>query len=346
MKRAAENSTSHRAKKIKRTVEKYIKTYNVNEVKKITKSIRKKGFAVVNLRDSIDLQTIRNSIDGEIAKFPEYKDGAIRTPLGGFGAFGNPGSFHNPIVRALRSTAYEKLFPVLDALKPSEEYKKEAIIDRLLVREAGLSPSAESWHRDEAKHALPDDIVLGGWWNFDDKPNYLSCVKGSHKGVHGNKGFAKVSKEQAEEFSAKNIHVEVPPGHVLLFNEQLAHEVLGKKLSYKSYRLFLGWRLTKSTEPLDKELLEKLEKQAAMQIKSGQEPPMWAKLHWTNWVEKLAEFSTNFKDVCTSKMTVNSGKNQGKTFTIVDRHMTSLDTYDLPKYPPYDAQEIGILIPH
>lgn len=335
-----------KARKIRRKVEIFKRNYKFAQVGKIAKSIKRRGFAVVNMGEMENLQVLREKIDKEILNFPEFKENAIRSPLGGFSAYGTPSSFHNPTVRILRMTAYERISAVLDELKPTENHKKEAIIDRLMVRPSGASPSAESWHRDESLFALDDDLVLGGWWNFDDKPNYFSCVKGSHRGVHGNGGFAKVSKEAAEEFSSKNIHVEIPPGHVIIFNEQIAHEVLAKKLKYDSYRLFLGWRITTSEKPLDKDLLSKLDQQCAMMIKSGQEPPMWAKLHWTNWVEKLAKFSENFKKACTQEMTVKTGKNEGKSFNIVHRHMLSLDHYKLPKYPQYDQREIGILTPH
>lgn len=349
MKRAASQQAvrQEKSKKARRVVKKYLEVFHFGEKQLIAKSLQENGFAVVDMDLAANYRAnIRSFIDLEILRFPEFKCDAAREPLGGFAAFGNPASFHNPTVRRLRMESYEKIAPVLDMLKPTEEYKKEAIIDRLMVRPKGASPSAESWHRDESECALHDDIVLGGWWNFDDASSYLSCVQSSHKGMHGNKGFTRVSKEQAEKFSAENIHVEVPPGCVLLFNEQLAHEVLAKKLPYKSYRLFLGWRVTKSVTPLDIDLVQKLEQQAAMKIKSGQESPMWAKLHWTNWVEKLSKFSEQFLPQCTQKMTVKSGKNQGKTYDIVHRHMSSLQSYNLPKYPKYLPQEINILIPH
>jgi hypothetical protein len=332
-------------KRIRIVAPKYQKVYDIDKVDRIAKSIRKRGFAVVNV-GNIRVGEIRNMIDEEIESFPEFIEGASREPLGGFAAFGNPASFHNPTVRALRLDAYEQISPVLDALKPDDSYNKEAVIDRMMVRPAGASPSAESWHRDEAPNAANSDIVLGGWWNFDDAPSYLSCVKGSHKGVHGHKGFALVSKEEAAKYSTQKILVEVPSGHILLFNEQLVHEVMAKKLKYKSYRLFLGWRITKEKDPLDKDLVPKLKAQAAMQIKSAQEPPMYAKLHWTNWVDKLNTFSENFKPQCRSVMTVKSGKRKGESFNIVHRHMSSLEEYGFKKYPEYTESEIEILIPH
>lgn len=311
----------------------------------IAKSIVDRGYAVVDV-GKYNLPRIRNKIDEEIGNFREYRDEYDRAPLGGFAAYGNPSSFHNRTVRTLRMLAYKNIAPILDALKPDPSFKKEAIIDRLMVRPVGASPSAESWHRDEANNAQENDIVLGGWWNFDDCSSYLSCVEGSHKGVKGHDGFVRFSKEEGVQFSSRKIRVEVPKGHILLFNENLVHEVMARKLKYQSYRLFLGWRITNATEPLDAHLLVKLQTQAAIQIKSGQEPPMWAKLHWTNWVEKLDTFSLNFKNICRSDMTVKTGKNAGKTYNIVHRHMESLEHYGFEKYLPYKTSEIDILLPH
>jgi len=225
-------------------------------------------------------------------------------------------------------------------------YRKEAIVDRLMVRPKSVSPGKESWHRDEAKNALVDDIVLGGWWNFDDSSNFLSCIPSSHAGVVGNGGFSLVPKENASILNTQSALVEVPRGCILLFNEKILHEVRSKRLNYVSYRLFLGWRLTKSDTPLDTRLIEKLETQAPMQIKSGQEPMMWSTLHRASWIDKLEKFSERFSDKCKSCIVVKSGKNAGKQYNIVHRRMKSLMDYEFRTYDKYSNEEVYILLPH
>lgn len=357
-KRKAEGPISSSPKPAKKRVKlppatQIFTTHTHHQVKKIAKSLLKNGYAVVMpVGDSIiDRAATRSAIDKEIAEFREFSDDATdRTPLGGFAAYGNPSSFHNPTVRDLRMKAYNIIAPTLDRLiyKTGEGYKKEAIIDRLLVRPPKRSPSAETWHRDEAPAAEDDDIVLGGWWNLDDKASQFSCIPRTHKAVSGHSGFGLIKdKDQIAEYNSTKFCINIPPGGILLFNEKLVHEVLATKRAYTSYRLFLGWRITKSSTPLfgDK-LAIQLEEQAPVTIKSSQEPPMWAKLHWTNWVEKLAEFSSNFNDACRDSLTVKSGKKAGEKFSIVHRHMKSLKEYGFTLYPQYTEAEKAILIPH
>ena len=83
----------------------------------------------------------------------------------------------------------------------------------------GLAPSAESWHCDEAELALPDDLLFGGWWNFDDEDQFFSCVPGSHVAVSGNKGFALVKdKEQIKAYKQASAKVRIPPGSIIVFS--------------------------------------------------------------------------------------------------------------------------------
>jgi hypothetical protein len=286
-----------------------------------------------------------------VSAFREFNEDAIdRSPLGGFAAYGNPSSFHNPTVRDLRTKAYGIIAPSLDKLieRKGEDYKKEMVIDRLVIRPKGRTPSSESWHRDEAPDAATGDVVLGGWWNLDDNVSKFSCVPKSHLGVDGHCGFSRItSKEDIAAFTKKKTLVSIPPGAIILFNEKIVHEVLNARKAFTSYRLFLGWRITKESTPLlGASLFTQLEEQAPVTIKSKQEPPMWAKLHWTNWVDKLSAYSEGYKEVCVEAKTVASGANKGKEFKIVNRNMRSLKDYDFQLYPSYTDEEKSLLTPH
>lgn len=137
-----------------------------------------------------------------IENFPEYRRGSNKNlaanekPLlyvaGGFGAFANPASFHNPLVRELRMKAYEKLKPIMRQLINSRidknlknNWKFECLFDRMMYRLASQVPQKEAWHRDVLPPKLPetDDEVFGGWINLDSHNQYFSCIPGSHLGV-------------------------------------------------------------------------------------------------------------------------------------------------------------------
>jgi len=216
-----------------------------------------------------------------------------------------------------------------------------------MVRPAGSSPSAEAWHRDEAPTAEPNDVIFGGWINLDDKPQTFSCVPGTHKGVSGHGGFAPIPKEERPVYKKRSVKVNIPSGHVLVFNEKLVHEVYPKKMKYDSYRLFLGWRRTDCDKPLMACTYKNIKLQAPMTLKSGQRPPIYGKLHWTNWRDRTVRFSKGVRGPFKEKRMVKSGKCKGRTLTVVMRVMPGLLEVLSKRecYPPYSKEELEIYAP-
>lgn len=311
------------------------------------------GYMVVPFMDAASIAKARDDFDKEVRCFPETTPACEEEPieeilpvLGGFAALSNPSSFHNQTVRAIRTRAHPvALQAVRDAgLLQSDEEFFEQIPDRMMIRAKGLTASAESWHRDQTPSANDDDTVMGGWVNLDDKPQYFSCVPGSHKGVSGkgHGGFATIPKTEHADLRARSAKVCIPPGHVLIFNEQLIHEVFSKRMAYTSYRLFLAWRVTDSWVPLVKDITDRLADQAPITLKSGQFPPMYAVLHWTNWRDRLALFSNRFNPLCTELRTV---KKTGDEHMVVHRQMKSLKEYGFKRYPSYTPEEMKMYKP-
>jgi hypothetical protein len=319
----------------------------------VAEALATKGYAVIPsaFDDKEVRQGVRDFIDRDVASFREFKEDALdRAPLGGFGVYNNPSSFHSPIVRQLRDHLYKKMAPYIDHLiGDNEDLQKEFIIDRLMVRPAGTSASPEMWHRDEAPGAIDGDTIYGGWLNLDDTQQVFSCVPGTHRSVEegDRSGFGTIKdKELVAEYNSKRTKVSVPAGHILIFNENIIHEVVSSTKKVKSYRLFVGWRTTTSTESIIEDLDELLDKQGAVTIKSGQTPAMWAKLHWTNWIDKLEHYSTNFRPECLEEATVQSGRFKDRVVTRVHRHMKSLSDYGFHLYEPYTEEERSIYFPH
>jgi hypothetical protein len=282
-----------------------------------------------------------------MAGMPEFKTAGHARVTGGFSALGNPSSFHNLGVRRLRQFAHAEIVPVLSKYLREEGlagYNLEQLIDRMMYRAHGKAPSAETWHRDEAPLAHASDIILGGWWNLDTEAQFFSCVPGSHMAVRGHAGFAPIAKASHAACRAQSIRVDVPPGGFLLFYEHIIHEVLPVKASRPMHRLFLGWRLTRSVDPLF-DIVPLLQSQAVIPLKSGQVPPMYPKLYWTNWRRLLTCFSQGFRKECLETRTVASGPRQGESHQVVHRFMRSLFEYKLPLYPRYHRREIEMHLP-
>ena len=172
--------------------------------------------------------------------------------LGGFAALGNPASFHNPFVRNLRQIALKAVLPLFNKLDRKGDVNLEVLPDRMMYRSSGQVPVKETWHRDvmstntamNIQTGLQDgDEIYGGWINLDKKPQYLSCVPGSHLGVslHNLKqGFVTIKKDYIDEINKYKYAFPIPPGHMVVFPQYLIHEVVAKKLDYTSMRLFTG----------------------------------------------------------------------------------------------------------
>ena len=230
---------------------------------------------------------------------------------GGFGALGNPSSFHALIVRELRREVYKAVVKadIFDDTKNISE-----VIDRLLIRTPDQKVTKETWHRDVAVHTLPGDEVYGGWLNLDAPstlPQKFSCIPRTHLDVveDGEGGFrTKLSSKDKQtiaehcEKGKRDGIIEIKPGQLLVFNERLIHEVVGAATKTPMLRLFTGWYVTNQTEPHDSRpddilgvvgknearLRARLAAQAVMPIKSGQLPAMIPILYWINFPEKIS----------------------------------------------------------
>jgi hypothetical protein len=317
--------------------------------------LRTKGVTVIPCLAADMLPSIRHEYNAAVASFPEFKAGATAFVMGGFSALGNPASFHNPFVRQVRQWCMHAgvthlWSQYIQAYKPA--FKLEQCVDRMMLRPAGVSPSAESWHRDEAKTAGPNDETFGGWINLDSQPQFFNCVletHTSHPNQHG--GFAPIKdKNEQETFTQQRTSISVPPGHIVVFFEHIVHEVRAVKSKHPMYRVFTGWRITDQTHPLipssTDALLQLFREQAVMPLKSGQTPPMYAKLHWTNWTDAIVKFSQeNVIPACTHELVMKSGKRKGEVFRVVHQCMGSLLHYRLPLYAPYEHAELAMHIP-
>ncbi|RYG64537.1 hypothetical protein EON64_13785 [archaeon] len=108
------------------------------------------------------------------------------------------------------------------------------MLSRSLLHSQTRNQSIQS-HRDASNHnkngtlfGHDSDIIYGGWVNLDEHLTHsFSCVSGSHKpnGTDASIGFARVSAAEQRTYSQKKRVYPIPPGHMVVFNELLVHEV-------------------------------------------------------------------------------------------------------------------------
>jgi hypothetical protein len=253
-----------------------------------------------------DVRTFPGGLD----RYDETTTPYLRYGLGGTSFLGAPSFQHNAFVRRLRDKVMHTLIThlfrayVRDILRDEKrEYKLHQFLDRAMIRPAGDVALAESWHRDIAPGMSEDDLTFGGWINLDSVDQVFTCVRKTHKkNLHtdepytsrsrGKKGFAKIDSihTDAYENAPGKIAVKIPPGCILVFQEDLVHKVTANPLNYTSVRQFFAWRLTKSnnmdlipdaaknirhqlTNDAFKTLLRA---QAVIPLKSGQWPDMYS----------------------------------------------------------------------
>ena len=314
-------------------------------------SLQQNGYTTTPIYSLDELSKIETELKTTVSNFQEFKPDTTQFVLGGFSGLGNPSSFHNPLVRKIRTHIHP--LAIDQVFKPINTNNRnlEQIICRLMIRPPKAAPSKESWHRDISPNTLPTDTIFGGWVNLSCKDQFFSCIRGSHLDTptNGRQGFATIKdKGLIKQYNQSQLKtkVRIPPGHLLVFAETIIHEVVSNRVSHTVLRLHIGWRLTNQTTPLITNIDQLLIDQSVVPLKSLQIPPMYAILHWTNWRSKIVDFSVNMDERCLVDRVVGSGQFSGKSYNIVDRHMKSLREYKYNLYPNYTLEEINILKPH
>ena len=311
-------------------------------------TLKENGYIVLPILDQNKLKYYMEKMQNDLLAMPEFKTGyCTGYVMGGFSALGNASSFHLPFARELRMEIHPHVYNGIfkPALDEDKDLKFEQIIDRVMHRTPLQKVNAESWHRDESPCDEGDE-VFGGWINLDNNNQYFSGCPGTHKYVSKHNGFAKIKKEEFKEYQRLQKTIEIPPGHIFIFYEKMVHEVKRSKKKYVN-RLFTGWRLTKSDQCIhgNENLRKMLKEKAIIPLKSGQIPPMYAKLHFLNWVEKIVDFTQIIDEKCIETRQIKSGRKAG-VYRLVHRFMKSLKELDMDIYPEYEEREIEILIPH
>ena len=131
---------------------------------------------------------------------------------------------------------------------------------------------------------------------------------------------------------------------MIIFNENIVHEVNPHKKKYTMVRLFTGWRLTNSTDSLIPDLSKILEDQSVVPIKSKQMPRMYSKSHMMFHHKMLEHMAENLIDKCIYEHTFKSGKLKGKTKVFPNAVSPSLKELGI-MYPEYTHKDIEILYP-
>lgn len=315
----------------------------------------------------------RADLQDTIAHFPEFNPEYVALegePLvwDGMGALGTPSSFHNPFVRHLRLQVHMLVWevmqfmvqlptvPMCPLVKDKVNFCQE--VDRLMVRPAGCKPPAREWHYDpvnpdfKPRPNAPQDMLFGGWLNFDDVPHTFPCLVNelTTKDISGalarhERGSMGALHDPRQALLLSPTAFSVPPGHLLVFANCVLHAVEAETKAYCQHRLFMGWRLTFSSQPLCASLDKQLDTMAPVTLKTGEAPEVYSPEEKRRHPDKVLEF---LQRAFTPQVlhSLHSRK-QGSRGHLPSPRFPSLKTLHLEDaYKPYTKVEKDILHPH
>ena len=225
-------------------------------------------------------------------KNPEY--GFV---LGAFGALGNPASFHSFLIYKLRYILFKKLSKIFSNLDSNKNL--ECLFDRIAIRRENTDISAESFHRDTCSLRGEQDVIYGGWINLDLSENqYFSCVPGTHT-CTGKGGFERIDGN----FNSRKVKYTIKPKQVIIFDQNLIHEIFKQRIKKTNIRLYLGWRHTISSIPLfnskkdnQYNITEIIKKQLVPPLPSGDLPYMYTKNHPRLFKSRIETLTSEIRD--------------------------------------------------
>lgn len=289
---------------------------------------------IVKVYEEEILAALRSTFDETCKFFPEFTGGSEPRVLGSFGAFGNPASFHNPLVRMIRMDVNMAVEPLI------RNQRIHQLFDRMAIRKAGAVIPKKTWHRYIPQNIGPGDTTWGGWLNLDNSSQYFTCVPGSSGAPPQKFGFVAVPTPDVN-----SVHrVTVPPGYVILFRSGIVHRVDPKKYKEDSYRVYVGFRTGPCKHPIyDPTYYARLQKSPP--LPSGDLPRMFSKNHDSAllYSHTIPWSNTAIKDTWKIDRYLN------KTDT-VQKICPAFITQGLVDvgcaYPEYSDEEVAILTPH
>jgi len=270
------------------------------------------GAVVVSVYDDgVELGAVHDGLLSEIDGYPEYQGcvtGETPRVTGAFGAFGTPGSFHGAVVRGVRDRVVVVGRGVFEAFVGVEGNGcgsgrvLQPLLDRVCLRMPGAKLGGEQWHRDVTPRCIgvppaygvvggrrqesvvvPEGQVFGGWVNLNKSGGGVqkfSFSPGSHLGggEHGS-GFAVIRTDEQGVYKASERVLLVPPGHMVIFYQHIAHKIAGCTYRDKCLRLFCGWHLGASFQPfLGTTYMQRvLDEHESPPIPSGQLPRLFSR---------------------------------------------------------------------
>lgn len=269
--------------------------------RELARELMDHGYVVFPMYSKKQCEAMVNEFQRTEKGFREYKTnvpmGTKHNPyvLGGFGAYGNPSSFHNDFVRKIRRDKFRHLALFGELMRLAQDrgivpdakkYRVAGFMDRMCRRLKGTSTTKESYHTDQIPKGRETDLTLGGWIQLSSDTSFFSCVPKTHSFFPPKPHKAKKTGFATQNSKECTHEIPVPQGHILIFFQNLGHCVFSTKRATDSFRVFSVFLLTTHRTHFyeyDKILTDN----GVPRLASHQIPPMYGANHASFWLDKM-----------------------------------------------------------
>ena len=291
-----------------------------------SRSLMENGYFLVQA-DPEQLFTGRALYNQYLNNIPEIREGAVfdgDKGAGGFGALNYASSYHSEAKRFMDYLSYETALYLITGVAAMLGLGYfQGIPDRCFNRTK--KQPKESYHTDNTAGADKTDVFYGSALNMnEDIDQVFTLVPGSHQNSASTKGGDFTPLTPTDELLAREIQVVIPPGFILVFNENIVHRISGKKPKKTILRNGLGFRITDSEISWAPDNFRRLAEQSPLIHKGGEIAPMYPKLWKLNWPDHCEKYSAKLIPEMVTTHTYQSGKQTGRTFNIPHKEAPSL----------------------
>lgn len=327
------------------------------------KQLLKHSYCVLKVYDEKQTVQVRDAILQSIRKFRCWKEELPvdfqRSPshvlgMGKMQASAAPGAYHDPVIREHRRAEYEVMHPLLEELNRylSQQHSETPFFvtqtaDRIALRRKcafNMPSGSTSVHRDVTSVNGQPTLAIGGWFNGSAATQYIWLLPGSHGTVTvvDDGGFKAVDKKLREDFMARAIYVQVPPGCRICFISHTAHGVCpdyDTDDSGSSLRVFTGYVFSTSPRHPVPGFLQRVADQAPLPMTSGKPSVMYDPQHRFH-KDSFSAFAKQFAPHCF--------KATG-SFSLLQEFgglKTAFPNDPSQWYPEYTAEELSRMCPH
>lgn len=289
-------------------------------------------FPVFSENEEYNLAFYENEFLRTAMRSPELKSNMEhnRFVLGGVGYVPFASLWYSEIVRRITQEVYHKVLEQ-NPFEIDENKYLYMLPDRPLIRFPGQAVVEKGkWHQDDAANSVDGtDLIYGGWVNLNSKvTQYFKAIPGTHNPDHpifntleqkngGKRGYSDFKSKKDQAYLSKYWKdevkklIEIPPGHVLIFQENLIHTVFpNPPINQPLLRLHTSFNISSSEIPLhdrptqrkhqkNRKIKELFEDQEMIPVRSGQHTPLYSPFNlFPNNVHAVDELSSHYIECC------------------------------------------------